>query len=102
MNSYSPSNVGRESAYVEIARRAAALLIACVVLAAAGCVETAECNATVDCPDSQVCFEFVCRQPCETSDECDGDETCTPCQPAGAVENRCFGREANACVPEDA
>ena len=85
---------------------AAALLVcmACAGLALVGCVETAECNATVDCPGDEVCYEFTCRLPCEKDDDCEAEQACLACQPSGAAEDvdKCFGDDRKACVPEDA
>ena len=69
-------------------------------LLATGCVETAECNDTVSCPDEQVCYAFTCRDVCETQQECSAAETCTPCTDDGD-EGECFGEELSACVPEE-
>ncbi|QDG49822.1 hypothetical protein FIV42_03425 [Persicimonas caeni] len=76
------------------------LALLCALLS--GCVETAECNATVSCPDEQVCYEYTCRDTCQTDAECSTAETCAPCI-GGAVggEGKCFGEEQNACIPEE-
>lgn len=80
----------------------AALIVLVAITLLGGCVETAECNATVSCPDQQVCYEYTCREVCETQQDCAAAESCTPCMPAGtAGEGACFGEELDACVPED-
>jgi hypothetical protein len=82
---------------------AAALALVAVLWAAGGCVETAECNATVRCPDQQVCYDYECRPICESNSECDGDRQCTPCiaESGSDDQGHCFGREVNACMPQD-
>lgn len=69
---------------------------------AAGCVETAECNAAVSCPDEQVCYEYTCLDTCETAQECGSSQTCAPCiDEAVGGEGKCFGEDQNACIPEE-
>lgn len=66
-----------------------------------GCVRTAECNATVHCPNDQVCYQYQCHATCETSQQCASDETCAPCKPpSSSGEGECFGQDVNACVPK--
>lgn len=74
-----------------------------VALLWAGCVETAECNATVRCPDQQVCYDYECRPICESASECDGDHQCVACisESGSDEQGHCFGREVNACMPQN-
>ncbi len=71
-------------------------------LGAPGCVQTAECNATVHCPSAQVCYQYQCRPKCDTQQQCASDEVCTPCKPAGSSNDQgeCFGEDLRACVPK--
>ncbi|MFP4600018.1 MAG: hypothetical protein ACOC9W_02020 [Persicimonas sp.] len=73
-----------------------------ILIGPTGCVESAECNATVRCPDDEVCYDYECRAVCESADECAASEQCAPCMPDGASGDRdhCFGSELNACIAE--
>lgn len=99
-------NVGSARGDVERGRRlrawlAIALLVGSTV--ASGCVETAECNATVRCPGEQICYDFECRLVCEAEADCEHDERCAACIPDDASDDQghCFGVEERACVPEE-
>lgn len=70
------------------------------VLLSAGCVETAECNESVRCPDGEVCYRYVCRRRCDSDEDCPDGAACQPCEPASG-ESRCFGIEGRACVAVD-
>lgn len=70
------------------------------MLAAPGCfVETAECDQTTRCDDedAQICFEFACRDRCESDEECDPGQRCVSC----SANDSCFGEQARACVDPD-
>jgi hypothetical protein len=69
----------------------------------AGCVDTAECNAAVTCPGDDVCYEYRCRERCETDAQCAEDQICEPCRPIAGTndQGKCFGRDLNACVQEE-
>lgn len=79
-----------------------AALVALQMAWSSGCVETAECNATVECPSDEVCYQFRCRTKCDSQDQCAADEQCAPCKPAGSSDEqgKCFGEDLSACVPE--
>ena len=80
----------------------AVLLALVLAVVLSGCVETAECNATVSCPDQQVCYEYTCREACQAQQDCAEAQSCTPCMAEGAAddEGQCFGEDLSACVPE--
>ena len=67
-----------------------------------GCVETAECNESVTCPDDEVCYEYRCLGRCQSNDQCGEDEECRPCKAPDQSdgEGKCFGADQSACVPE--
>ena len=80
----------------------AMLVAASVALLATSCVETAECNESVTCPDDEVCYEFRCRAICESDQECADGYECLPCKPPELADTNghCFGAEASACVAQ--
>lgn len=67
-----------------------------------GCVETAECDATVPCDDGQICYDYECRVTCELDDECGSGSVCAPCQQddAEGTVDHCFEATVFACVAE--
>jgi hypothetical protein len=80
---------------------AAVLLFWALLLGGVGCVQTAECNESTGCPESEVCYRFSCRAICQTDASCGGGMTCRPCQDPDEDTNHCFGRRVRACVPVD-
>jgi hypothetical protein len=81
---------------------ATSLLLA-LVFWAPGCVDTAECNATVSCPKQEVCYAYTCRAICETQSQCSDGEACRSCMDGatGGDDGECFGEDLQACVPEE-
>lgn len=67
----------------------------------AGCVETAECDEDVRCPDGQICYELVCRVRCASTDDCSENQACFPCEEddGTSIIDHCFQRRGNACLP---
>lgn len=67
---------------------------------ATGCVETAECTATLGCPGDEVCYEYRCRVRCEDASQCLPGQVCAPCQQIKGTHDpgKCFGEDLNACV----
>lgn len=99
-------NVGSVAGYVERGARLAVWGCAAALVAmwlAAGCVETAECNATVPCPDGDICYDYECRSVCEQDRECGDGTRCVACMADDAPDDQghCFGSEARACVPDE-
>jgi hypothetical protein len=68
-----------------------------------GCVQTAECNASVRCPDGEVCFDYVCRQRCQADRDCANSQACISCDDRQGErgQNVCFGQSVRACIPSD-
>jgi|GEM_PF-5351723 len=99
-------NVNSEVGVVEACgptRRWCAAILALfmlMILGASGCVETAECNAAVTCPASQVCYEYECRMRCESAAQCGDGQVCSPCQTIAGThdQGKCFGADLYACV----
>lgn len=69
-------------------------------LAAMGCVETAECDLYVGCPEDRVCYQSQCLPRCSDDGDCSGDEVCSPCETGDDDDDngRCPGDEGRACV----
>ncbi|MFB6375295.1 MAG: hypothetical protein ABEN55_19730 [Bradymonadaceae bacterium] len=67
-------------------------------MAAAGCVETADCNESVRCSDGEICYRYECRPRCDRERDCGEEASCRPCVDPETEENRCFGEQARACV----
>lgn len=80
---------------------AVAIFAAVWLIGGAGCVRTADCNESERCPSGEVCFQYECRERCETGSDCESGQRCLPCEKSESGENRCFGEEARACVPDE-
>ncbi len=80
-----------------------ALSIWFVAVGLISCVETAECDETILCPDGQTCFELVCEDDCESNMDCGDGEVCTPCvlDDGTGVTDRCFDRGESVCRPAE-
>jgi len=78
-----------------------AILAALWLIGTVSCVRTAECNESSRCPNGEVCFQFECRDVCERDADCGESGRCVRCEDSESGENRCFGREALACLPAD-
>ena len=66
-----------------------------------GCVETADCNESVRCPDGQVCYRYECRRRCDEASDCGDGTSCRPCVDPETEENYCFGERARACLADE-
>lgn len=66
-----------------------------------GCVQTSECNASVQCGDGEVCYDYVCRDICGGPANCEPSESCVSCDNPETDENLCFGRTERACIPDE-
>ena len=88
---------GRRGGRIGVAIVTAALLW----VVGAGCVETADCNESVRCPDGEICYRYECRPRCRSDENCGEAASCRPCVEPETEENRCFGEQARACVRED-
>jgi hypothetical protein len=79
------------------------LVAVALALCAGGCVQTAECDATVPCPDGERCYDYECHTICADDTECGGGAVCLPCQQddsEGTVDH-CFEATDNVCVVEE-
>lgn len=74
-----------------------------LVMGASGCVDTAECNASVTCPAGKVCYEYECHIRCESSAQCGEEQVCAPCQTISGThdQGKCFGADLKACIDEN-
>lgn len=71
--------------------------------AGAGCVNTAECDASVPCDDGEVCYDYVCRAACGSDEDCGTSLFCAPCNQDdadGAIDH-CFLSDEFACIPRE-
>jgi len=66
-----------------------------------GCVQTSECNASVQCGEGEVCYDYVCRDICAGPASCETSESCASCEDPETDENLCFGRTERACIPDE-
>ena len=90
----------------QLLRLAMAAVLVSSSLFGGGCVTTAECDDVVECPGSQACYDFECKERCDIEGAiCGVEETCEPCEqddPAGQIDH-CPDRDrgARVCLNED-
>lgn len=82
---------------------AASVMLFVLMMMPAGCVATAECDATVPCEEGAVCYDYVCRSTCETASECRDTEVCAPClqDDAEGTVDHCFEQNDFVCLPTE-
>lgn len=64
-----------------------------------GCVETAQCDEYVGCPEGQACYQHRCLQRCDGGEQCPSDLECRVCteeQEEGGA--RCPEGEVRVCM----
>ncbi|TXD35709.1 hypothetical protein FRC96_10575 [Lujinxingia vulgaris] len=75
------------------------VLLALVMMVAAGCVTTTECDEYVRCGDGEICYKRQCLPQCTDDAQCEAPAQCVPCQPeSGALEGDCLGEAGRVCV----
>jgi hypothetical protein len=78
-------------------------LVALVAVSTLGCVETAECDATVPCEEGDRCYDYECHPICEVDSDCGRGAICVPCMQddAEGTIDHCFEATESVCVLEE-